>query len=96
MCVVPGLVVVKIIYTPEEAERRKIEDREVIEAFEKSMKLVRDEKGGGAQERGKYPAAIGRYPRAVCYGCSNEEKAVVVDTALVVIRVLYIQCFCLQ
>ena len=47
MCVVPGLVVVKIIYTPEEAERRKIEDGEVIEAFEKSMKLVRDEKGEG-------------------------------------------------
>lgn len=40
-CVVPGLVVVKIIYTPEEAERRRAEDKEVTETFEKARKQVR-------------------------------------------------------
>ena len=65
MCVVPGLVVVKIIYTPEEAERRKIEDREVIVAFEKTLKHVRDGREGGRErERGPgggvgYRVAIG-------------------------------------
>ena len=39
-CVVPGMVVVKIIYTPEEARRRKEEDREVREAFRKTNKQV--------------------------------------------------------
>lgn len=48
-CVVPGLVVVKIIYTAEEAERRKAEDREVIEVFEKTRKQARRERGGGGE-----------------------------------------------
>eukprot|EP00752_Nemacystus_decipiens_P011950 g10596.t1 len=41
-CVVPGMVVVKIIYTAEEARRRKEEDKEVREAFRKTNKQVRD------------------------------------------------------
>lgn len=39
-CLVPGLVVVKIIYTQEEARRRKEEDKEVFEVFKKTDKQV--------------------------------------------------------
>lgn len=46
-CVVPGMVVVKIIYTPEEALRRKEEDREVRDAFRKTNKQVRVTTAGG-------------------------------------------------
>lgn len=45
-CVVPGMVVVKIIYTSEEARRRKEEDREVREAFRKTNKQVRFARAG--------------------------------------------------
>lgn len=48
-CVVPGMVVVKIIYTPEEARRRKEEDREVCEAFQKTTKQVNFARGGGGR-----------------------------------------------
>lgn len=37
-CVVPGMVIVKIIYTEQEASRRKEEDNEVFEAFKKTHK----------------------------------------------------------
>lgn len=40
-CRVPGLVMVKIMYTPEEAQRRNEEDREVFEAFTKRRRQVR-------------------------------------------------------
>ncbi|CAB1109198.1 unnamed protein product [Ectocarpus sp. CCAP 1310/34] len=40
-CVVPGLVVVKIIYTAQEALRRKEEEKEVFEAFKKTDTQVR-------------------------------------------------------
>ncbi|CAM9250870.1 unnamed protein product [Scytosiphon promiscuus] len=40
-CLVPGMVIVKIIYTQEEASRRKEEDKEVFEAFEKTNKQLR-------------------------------------------------------
>lgn len=39
-CLVPGMVVVKIIYTEEEARRRKEEDKEVFEVFKKTDKQV--------------------------------------------------------
>ena len=39
-CRVPGVVIVKIIYTSEEAQQRKEEDQEVIEVFEKRKKQV--------------------------------------------------------
>ncbi|CAM9458599.1 unnamed protein product [Pylaiella littoralis] len=41
-CLVPGMVVVKIIYTEEEARRRKEEDKEVFEVFKKTDKQVRE------------------------------------------------------
>ncbi|CAM9220260.1 unnamed protein product [Ectocarpus sp. 4 AP-2014] len=40
-CVVPGLVVVKIIYTAQEALRRKEEEKEVFKAFKKTDTQVR-------------------------------------------------------
>ncbi|CAM9406930.1 unnamed protein product [Ectocarpus sp. 6 AP-2014] len=40
-CIVPGLVVVKIIYTAQEALRRKEEEKEVFEAFKKTDTQVR-------------------------------------------------------
>lgn len=61
-CVVPGLLAVKIIYTPEEAKIRKAEDREVIEAFEKTRKQVFGE--GGVSGRGQGVWGVERTRRA--------------------------------
>lgn len=60
-CVVPGLVVVKIIYTREEACRRKEEDKEVSEAFRKTNKQVGlDDESSRCSERRRRVCAGGR------------------------------------
>lgn len=51
-CIVKGLVLVKIIYTPEEAARHKEEDTEVIVVFEKARKQV------GVFEHGPTPCTL--------------------------------------
>ncbi len=76
-CVVPGLVVVKIIYTREEACRRKEEDKEVSEAFRKTNKQV-----GLADESRRISKR-----REGCAGGKEKGRAAATPTASIVFSV---------